>query len=696
MRNITIPFAITKVDEEKRQVWGVATSDAVDSQGDIIDYDASKKAVADWLKSTANIREMHDSKKAVGKAFDAQFDDANRKITVGAYISRSADGENTWQKVKEGILSAYSVGGSIKDSVLDKAKDAVTGVEQTVNRVTDWTMSELSLVDNPANPDARIVMVKSADGKSLDYVDFQKILDHVDKTIAKTINVNDLNVPAAWWVQKYQNNELTKSAIKEFELNQLEKMEKRDFSDKKRQALADAGKALPDGSFPIENKSDLANAIKAFGRAKDPAKAKAHIIAQAKALGATDLLPDDWNVKSKGADMKKAGINVVDGDPRDATATPVAEATPVAPIRGGTPVKKPIYHVDNTKTDVTKAKLKEFGLTDEQIAEIEKLTPNTVPLPAKPSRVNNPAADDADYDISAGDNDKDEAREDQDGRADAATEQITSDGNEPNKGEVSNPDISDNADGSADAATPTDQHGTNNGTASVSNAEPAAPTSDNATPTADHVDTGVVDGAANAATETNGQGNGKTGNYGGKKTDNGDDDEYASTGNTGGDVDNGVKGKPGRNGRPVADAHEPTDIIKSISDLSKRVDTLVNARESELQKEVGNLVSIVKGIADEQAELREAVSKFAKLPQQVKTQASYTEVVKGKENAVVDGAEKAVSRRDGLTETEIVDLFKRADDLAAHPSAGTPQERGQLFRKLYGLNREDYAHLLSK
>lgn len=69
---------------------------------------------------------------------------------------------------------------------------------------------------------------------------------------------------------------------------------KREFSDDKRKELANSGAALPDGSFPIENGSDLENAIRAIGRAKDPAKAKAHIKSRAKALGMTDKIPDDW------------------------------------------------------------------------------------------------------------------------------------------------------------------------------------------------------------------------------------------------------------------------------------------------------------------------------------------------------------------------------------------------------------------
>lgn len=69
---------------------------------------------------------------------------------------------------------------------------------------------------------------------------------------------------------------------------------KREFSSDERKAAAKSGHALPDGSFPINSTSDLENAIRAYGRAKDKAAAKAHIIKRAKALGASDKIPEDW------------------------------------------------------------------------------------------------------------------------------------------------------------------------------------------------------------------------------------------------------------------------------------------------------------------------------------------------------------------------------------------------------------------
>lgn len=69
----------------------------------------------------------------------------------------------------------------------------------------------------------------------------------------------------------------------------------KDFSTQKRQKMAKSGSAMPDGSFPIENCTDVSNAVRAIGRtpeSKRPA-VKAHIKKRAKALGCTNV-PDDW------------------------------------------------------------------------------------------------------------------------------------------------------------------------------------------------------------------------------------------------------------------------------------------------------------------------------------------------------------------------------------------------------------------
>lgn len=67
-----------------------------------------------------------------------------------------------------------------------------------------------------------------------------------------------------------------------------------EFSTKQRERLSEEKLALPDGSYPIRNVSDLKNAIASYGRAKNPEQVKRWIIKRAKALGAEDLIPESW------------------------------------------------------------------------------------------------------------------------------------------------------------------------------------------------------------------------------------------------------------------------------------------------------------------------------------------------------------------------------------------------------------------
>jgi len=82
---------------------------------------------------------------------------------------------------------------------------------------------------------------------------------------------------------------------------------KGEYSEEARQTMADEGEALPDGSYPIGNEEDLKNAISAFGRAKDPEKAKAHIMKRANQLNLENLIPEKWTgTTSPDAETKSA------------------------------------------------------------------------------------------------------------------------------------------------------------------------------------------------------------------------------------------------------------------------------------------------------------------------------------------------------------------------------------------------------
>ena len=126
---------IAKVDAVERMVWGYASTEAEDDQGEIITRDALAAALGDYLKF-ANIREMHQMS-AVGIAEEAGVDD--KGLYVGARIVDS----QAWNKVTSGVYKGFSVGGRVR------ARDPS---DRSV--ITALSLTEISLVDRPANPEA--------------------------------------------------------------------------------------------------------------------------------------------------------------------------------------------------------------------------------------------------------------------------------------------------------------------------------------------------------------------------------------------------------------------------------------------------------------------------------------------------------------------------------------------------------------
>ena len=108
---------------------------------------------------------------------------------------------------------------------------------------------------------------------------------------------------------------------------------KKDFTQEERDKAAKSGAAMKDGSYPINDKGDIENAIKLYGRAKNKAAAKRHIVKRAKALGATDLLPDDWAGSSKGKDKSTTKV-AGDGDLAK-TVSPMEPVSTPATARAG-------------------------------------------------------------------------------------------------------------------------------------------------------------------------------------------------------------------------------------------------------------------------------------------------------------------------------------------------------------------------
>jgi outer membrane murein-binding lipoprotein Lpp len=169
-----MPF--NKVDKERRIVSGFATLDNLDKQNDIVTPEASLNA---FSKFRGNIREMHQPL-AVGKMVsfkeDKFFDPETKKMYSGIYVSAyvSKGAQDTWEKVLDGTLSGFSIGGKMNkwDDGYDEKMDS------KVRIIKDYDLVELSLVDTPANQFANILSVEKVDG-----VDVVKGMDTVIENV---------------------------------------------------------------------------------------------------------------------------------------------------------------------------------------------------------------------------------------------------------------------------------------------------------------------------------------------------------------------------------------------------------------------------------------------------------------------------------------------------------------------------------
>jgi len=180
---------IEKVDKERMTVGGWATTEDIDKQSEIVGYEASKEAFADW---PGNIREMHEPK-AVGKAIEIIPDDDSRKVWVTAKVSKGA--KDTWEKILDGTLTGFSIGGQTMNKTVKIVKDSGTKQDRQVTEITKYRLNELSLVDNPANPSCAFELVKRASDGLLYQTqiveDLKKVLMvEVEDPLAKEVQIH--------------------------------------------------------------------------------------------------------------------------------------------------------------------------------------------------------------------------------------------------------------------------------------------------------------------------------------------------------------------------------------------------------------------------------------------------------------------------------------------------------------------------
>ena len=131
--------AIQKVepqDDGTVRVYGIATSEAVDEQGEIVRADAIRAAIPDYMRFPA-LREMHQLS-AAGSTLEAEVCEDGTTRIVAHVVDPVAVA-----KVRSQVYRGFSIGGRVTQREAGNPKT-----------ITGLVLNEISLVDRPANPEA--------------------------------------------------------------------------------------------------------------------------------------------------------------------------------------------------------------------------------------------------------------------------------------------------------------------------------------------------------------------------------------------------------------------------------------------------------------------------------------------------------------------------------------------------------------
>src|SRR5690349_6687834 len=142
MKLLIAPFRRTEVsDDGTVTVEGIASTEAVDSAGEIVKASAIEAALPEFRKWPA-LREMH-GQVAAGKV-------TSIAVTSGkTLIEALVVDPGTVRKIQLGVLRAFSIGGKI---LVRDPKDPKV--------ITKLALSEVSIVDVPCNKECAVTLWK--------------------------------------------------------------------------------------------------------------------------------------------------------------------------------------------------------------------------------------------------------------------------------------------------------------------------------------------------------------------------------------------------------------------------------------------------------------------------------------------------------------------------------------------------------
>jgi HK97 family phage prohead protease len=130
-----------------RFIEGVATVAGIDDN-DVEVTPAALRAAQNDLLQRSTILENHDITRPIGRVLDSKFDPATKSLLITGFISETED--VVWRKVKEGVLSKFSISWRSLD--FETVFDEVTRKSKLV--VHDMRIFEVSVVAVPAIAEA--------------------------------------------------------------------------------------------------------------------------------------------------------------------------------------------------------------------------------------------------------------------------------------------------------------------------------------------------------------------------------------------------------------------------------------------------------------------------------------------------------------------------------------------------------------
>lgn len=141
-------------DDGNRLIEGYASTNDLDRQGDIVEPEAFRTAIAEFMTNPI-LFYMHEWRNLpIGKINAANIDKTG--FWVKAQITKSNDTANkVWSLIQEGVLKTFSIGFDI----LDGAWEVVDGDE--IFRITKLRLYEVSVVNIPANRHATFSVAKA-------------------------------------------------------------------------------------------------------------------------------------------------------------------------------------------------------------------------------------------------------------------------------------------------------------------------------------------------------------------------------------------------------------------------------------------------------------------------------------------------------------------------------------------------------